>query len=289
MRLCDMVSDKWDKTRIQNANDDSLWELFHENSKNSMYDQAPSNIEVIKKMNEMNESLEFKGYKTIDLPKAVSALKLSLEDALISRISTHDMSPSYLTLQSLSTLLYYAYGITRDNKDTIFPRHFRTIPSAGALYPLEIFLYSRHIQNQGSGIYHYNPVQNNLRLLNDGNKLAAIAECFFQSDIAYNSSLIIFITALFKRSTFKYGDRGYRFILLEAGHVAQNINLVVNGLGLGCINIGGFLDHRVDDLLGLDGITHSTIYIIAIGNKKESMVDNTNENRITQERVMPQI
>jgi SagB-type dehydrogenase family enzyme len=81
--------------------------------------------------------------------------------------------------------------------------------------------------------------------------------------------MLIFVTAMFKRSTFKYGNRGYRFALLEAGHVAQNINLVTTGLGLGSVNICGYFDRQVDDLLDLDGVTHSTIYIIAIGKKLE--------------------
>lgn len=81
------------------------------------------------------------------------------------------------------------------------------------------------------------------------------------------SSLLVFITAMFERSIFKYGDRGYRFVLLEAGHAAQNLNLVSNALGLGSLNIGGFFDREMDDFLGLDGITHSTIYMVAIGKK----------------------
>lgn len=79
--------------------------------------------------------------------------------------------------------------------------------------------------------------------------------------------MIVFITAIFERSVFKYGDRGYRFIFLEAGHVAQNMNLVCAALGLGCVNIGGFFDREIDDLLDLDGITHSTLYMLALGRK----------------------
>jgi SagB-type dehydrogenase family enzyme len=90
-----------------------------------------------------------------------------------------------------------------------------------------------------------------------------------QAEVGRNASLIIFITAIFERSVFKYGDRGYRFIFLEAGHVAQNINLVSNALGLGSVNIGGFFDREIDDFLDLDGVTHSTIYMIAIGKKAE--------------------
>jgi SagB-type dehydrogenase family enzyme len=77
--------------------------------------------------------------------------------------------------------------------------------------------------------------------------------------------MIVFITAIFERSVFKYGNRGYRFVLLEAGHVAQNLNLATTALGLSCCNIGGFFDRDVDRFLGLDGIGHSTVYLVGIG------------------------
>lgn len=73
------------------------------------------------------------------------------------------------------------------------------------------------------------------------------------------------VDAVFERSTFKYGDRGYRYALLEAGHVAQNLNLAATALNYGCVNIGGFFDRKIDQFLGLDGLTHSTIYMMLIG------------------------
>jgi SagB-type dehydrogenase family enzyme len=76
---------------------------------------------------------------------------------------------------------------------------------------------------------------------------------------------MVFITALFQRSTFKYGPRGYRFAFLEAGHVAQNINLASTAMGLGSVNICGYFDREIDELLGIDGLKHSTIYMIGIG------------------------
>jgi SagB-type dehydrogenase family enzyme len=91
-----------------------------------------------------------------------------------------------------------------------------------------------------------------------------------QPELAQGASLIIFLTAIFERSIFKYKERGYRYILLEAGHVAQNLNLVANAFGLGCVNIGGYFDREIDDLLDLDGVTHSTIYMIAIGGKTDT-------------------
>ena len=79
--------------------------------------------------------------------------------------------------------------------------------------------------------------------------------------------MLIFIVAIFGRSTFKYNDRGYRFVLIEAGHVGQNLSLAAASLGLGCVNIGGYFDREIDNYLGLDGIEQSAVYLAAIGNK----------------------
>ena len=109
-------------------------------------------------------------------------------------------------------------------------------------------------------------------MLREGDQTQQIAESLvhFQANVAYDSSVIFFLTAIFERSTFKYGARGYRFIFLEAGHVAQNFNLVATGLGLGCLNIGGYYDRAVDKLLGLDGVSHSTIYMIAVSKRLDA-------------------
>jgi SagB-type dehydrogenase family enzyme len=146
------------------------------------------------------------------------------------------------------------------------------VPSAGALYPLEIFFHSIESESVKAGLYHYNPIENRLRLVRGGDATADISKAMVQPDIAPRASVIIFITAVFERTVFKYADRGYRFIFLEAGHVAQNMDLVSQALGLGCVNIGGYFDREVDDFLGIDGLTHSTIYMMAIGKKNETII-----------------
>ncbi|MDR4493350.1 MAG: SagB family peptide dehydrogenase [Nitrospirales bacterium] len=176
-----------------------------------------------------------------------------------------------MSLKNITTLLHCAYGVTRDNRGTKFPRAFRVTPSGGALYPLEIFFFSSKVKNLIPGLYHYNPSKHHLRFLRKGNFASVIAQRTPFPNLVKKASLLIFITALFERSIFKYGDRGYRFVFLEAGHVAQNLNLVSNAMGLNSVNIGGFYDREMDDFLGLDGITHSTIYLTAIGkNAKEA-------------------
>jgi SagB-type dehydrogenase family enzyme len=175
------------------------------------------------------------------------------------------MVPGRLPLAHLSTLLQYGYGVTCSREGTDRPRSLRAVPSAGALYPLECFFHTSRTDGLLPGLYHYNPIQNHLRHLSERDDSDRIAEGLVQQDLASGASVLLFLTAVFERSVFKYGNRGYRFTLLEAGHVAQNINLVAQTLRLSYLNIGGYFDRHIDDFLGLDGITHSTIYVLAIG------------------------
>jgi len=265
-----MAVQSWQNMALAQKSDEHVYELFHENSKIGRLSDAPSALEVRERMAELQESLEFTGYPLVELPRKWAKMKLSLASAILTRTSVRHFSPCRLTLREVSTLLHYAYGITRHNQGTDFPRPFRVVPSGGALYPLEIFLHSPGIQNHPAGLYHYNPTKHCLRHIRQGDETKTLSQLVVFPDLVIGSSLVIFLTAVFERSTFKYGDRGYRFVLLETGHVAQNLNVVSNGLGLGSVNIGGFYDREIDEFLGLDGITHSTIYIISIGKPGKS-------------------
>ncbi|MDH3504712.1 MAG: SagB/ThcOx family dehydrogenase [Nitrospirota bacterium] len=266
----------WQEIVMPGGNEEQLWELFHENSKVSRYTQTPSKEEVRSRMRKFHESLPFEGYPRVDLPHSFTPLSLPLEQAITTRTSARNFSPRELTLEHIATLFFYAYGVTRKNTNTAFPRPFRVIPSGGALYPLEMFFHTASLKGHSSGIYHYNAAEHCLRHLQNGDDTQRISLALVQPELAQGTSLIIFLTAIFERSIFKYGERGYRFILLEAGHVAQNLNLVANALGLGCVNIGGYRDREIDEYLELDGITHSTIYMIAIGGKTDTSDNGSN-------------
>jgi SagB-type dehydrogenase family enzyme len=234
---------------------DLLWETFHENSKTSMFDIPPSDHEVLARMADL----------ILALPDSPVPLTISLSEAILKRSTAKQLTPQAVDLNTVATLLHCGYGITRDERSLGYPRAFRATPSGGALYPLEIYFHSAHTVSFQSGLYHYNPTENHLRLIRSGDHTQTIAHALVQQNVAHDASLIIFITALFDRSTFKYGDRGYRFALMESGHVAQNIDLAALGLGLGSINLGGFYDRRIDDFLDLDGLTQSTLYLVAVG------------------------
>lgn len=263
-----MTQETWNDLRLP-AGGDYAWDLFHENSKTGRYDYMPPDDVVRARMGELLESLTFDQYPSVELPASLAPLKLRLEEAISTRVTARNVEPCPLSLETVATILHYAYGVTRDNEDSAFPRPFRTVPSGGALYPLEIFFHSAHVEELQAGLYHYNPARKELRFLRYGDESNSISAGLVQKNLAVDTSLILFITAIFERSVFKYGDRGYRFVLLEAGHVAQNVNLVANALGLASVNIGGFFDRQIDDLLGLDGVTHSTIYMVGIGKEGE--------------------
>jgi SagB-type dehydrogenase family enzyme len=255
----------WKDLLLPAGDEGDVWELFHENSKMGRHDRSPSDEEILEHMKELHESLPLMGYPMVPLPKTLLPLEIALDQVIKSRTSAYDMKPHPLTVGQIATILHYSYGVTRDNRGTDLPRPYRVVPSAGALYPLEIFFHGVHMDALKDGLYHYNPSQHHLRLLKRGDSSSTICRAMVQPDLVAHASLIVFITALFERSSFKYGNRGYRFVMLEAGHVAQNINLVAIALGLNTLNIGGYFDREIDDFLGLDGITHSTIYMLAVG------------------------
>jgi SagB-type dehydrogenase family enzyme len=245
--------------------DAATWELFHENSKAGRYDSYPPPEFVTQRMGRMLQSLAFEQYPAVTLPSSPEPMRMGLAEAIATRESARTLTPARLTLGQLATLLQHAYGFTRDNVGTAFPRPFRAVPSGGALYPLEIYLHTTHVNELEPGLYHYDPTRNELRFLRYGDESRRLSEALVQRNYAVDASVMLLITAVFERSIFKYGDRGYRFALIEAGHVGQNLALTATALGLACLTIGGYSDRQIDDLLGLDGLLHSTVYLAAIG------------------------
>lgn len=265
-----MAQAQWRELRFPPASDeDHIWEVFHENSKVTRYGHHLPDQRVAGRMIRMAESFAYDGYPAVELPAPFDDLDVRLDQAIVDRVTPSAIEPVPLDLAQLSTILFAGAGVTRRNDTTAFLRPFRTAPSGGALYPLEIYLSTKHVEGLPAGVHHYHPTDHHLRRLRSGDLSGELAGVFveFQADLAFDASLVVMITGVFGRSTFKYGARGYRFALLEAGHVAQNMNLAATGLGLGCINIGGFYDRAADEFLGLDGLGQGTIYLLAIGAK----------------------
>ena len=252
----------WESVLLPENEDGQAWELFHENSKTSRFERGLSDEEVLLRMATLSSSLPYSGYRAFELPPPLP-LDAPMGETMKRRATARELQTCKITPEQLTTLLFYSYGETRSIEGA-GARSFRVVPSAGALYPLEIYFHSSHIEGWPSGLYHYTPSQNKVQMLREGDHSQQLCQAMVDPKML-NSAIQFFITGLFERSVFKYRERGYRFVLLEAGHLAQNLNLVATALGFGIVNIGGFFDRDVDAFLGLDGLGHSTIYMQVMG------------------------
>ncbi len=258
--------------KLRSTSDDDAWELFHENSKtsrrerHSIFPLPPSDATIVRSMNRLRTVKPYLDYPKVALPTDHPPSEQSFDEVMRGRVTARAFDRhALISDRQLAKALFAAYGITRDQAETHYPRPFRTIPSGGALYPLEIYLHANRVDGLSAGLYHYNAEASNLDVLRLGNDSEKITGFLFQQELGANAAAILFISAVFFRSTFKYGDRGYRFVLLEAGHLAQNVMLTASGMGLAAAPIGGYLDRAVDRYLGFDGLTESVVYMILLG------------------------
>jgi SagB-type dehydrogenase family enzyme len=256
---------------LLNLHGDNAWELFHENSKMSHYERhptfalRPSDATVVAAMKRLRTVKPYTDREKIPLPKTFPASRTSFDKVLLRRTTARQFGGGAVKLEELAKVLHMSYGVTRDNAGTHFPRPFRVVPSGGALYPLELYLYATRVNDLDPGLYHYDAEDRSLDVLRRQDDLDEIAGYFVQSDLARSAAAVLFVSAVFYRSTFKYGDRGYRFVLLEAGHLAQNAILTAQEMGLAAASVGGYTDRDVDRYLRFDGISESTIYVILLG------------------------
>jgi SagB-type dehydrogenase family enzyme len=251
--------------------DDLVWELFHENSKTSLterhavFGMHPSDAMVVRMMRVLRTVKPYTDRPKIPLPASFPASTRSFDDVLLRRASARGFGTGEVPFASLVKALVLAYGVTRTNEDNDYPRPFRGVPSGGALYPLEVYLHAARVDGLAPGLYHLDPEDRSLDVLRLGDAGDEIAPFMVQADLFRQAAATVLVTAVFVRSVFKYGDRGNRFILLEAGHLAQNILLTWEETGLAGVSIGGYLDRQADRWLRLDGLNESVIYMLHAG------------------------
>ncbi len=203
----------------------------------------------------------YHGSQKIDLEKPSREGGRSLWEAVRQRRSIRNFKDLPLKRKHLSQLLWATQGITR--REMGF--EFRTCPSAGALYPVETYLILHNAEDTEPGIYHYGVQNHELERLQSGNFRLKAAQAALDQDMAFSASVVFVWTALFERSKWKYEQRAYRYVYLDAGHIAQNLALAAIGLGLGSCQIAALYDEEVNSLLGLDGKEESVLYMSAVG------------------------
>lgn len=193
----------------------------------------------------------------MDLPKPITSGGLSLREALARRRSVREFDPRRLSAEELSQLLWATQGVTS-------PTGYRTSPSAGGLYPLELYVAVR------DGVYHYEParhilVQKSSRDVRRALYQAALYRVSISQEPVEEAPAVFIISAVYERITAKYGGkRGERYVLMEVGHAAQNLLLEAVSLGLAGVPVGAFSDDEVAGILELPG-TERVVYLIPVG------------------------
>jgi len=194
--------------------------------------------------------------QSIKLPSPKTTGTMSVEEAISKRRSCRDFTHKSLTIDQISQLLWACQGIT----DTA--NGFRAAPSAGATYPFEIYLVAGNIEGLNVGIYHYIPKTHSLEIVQDGDFRVNIANnCNSQTFIKQSPATIV-LSAIYERTSHKYGDRAMRYVAIEAGHIGENLSLQCEAIGLGTVMVGAFYDNKVKKLLG---IAEEPLYIMPVG------------------------
>ncbi|MEN3037072.1 MAG: SagB/ThcOx family dehydrogenase [Candidatus Methanosuratincola petrocarbonis] len=203
---------------------------------------------------------EYPGSEEIALP-AFPIPAATLEWCIRTRRSIREYSPEPVSLDQISFMLWASTGL----RERTGGYEFRTAPSAGALYPVETYLLVNNCSGLKNGIYHYSVRRHSLETVKQGDFGERLAHASLGQPMCAEAPCVFMWSAVFSRSEWKYKDRAYRYVYLEAGHIAQNLALAAVSLGLGTCQIAAFLDDEVNKLIGLDGAEESVIYMSSVG------------------------
>jgi SagB-type dehydrogenase family enzyme len=218
--------------------------LFH-------YTLSQYNDKAVRARNTLNSQL-------IVLPEPNLKGEVSVEMALAQRRSRREYSRESLSLSELSRLLWAAQGLSGEMG--------RTAPSAGATYPLEVYAVVGDVSGLSSGLYHYLPQEHSLTLLKSGDFRENLSAASLNQKWVSDAPASLVLTAVYERTTRQYGERGIRYVHMEAGHAAENVYLQAEALGLGTVSVGAFDDKAVSGVLGLpEGET--PLYVMPVGKR----------------------
>jgi SagB-type dehydrogenase family enzyme len=253
--------------------DVSVAELFHENTK---LQRAAALATVAndgygaRELDAMARAYKrYRLHSQVPLPRLpVGAVGPLFGEVIAARRSNRNFASDQLSLSQVSAILQWSYGITGEvGMPGGGVQHFRAAPSAGALYPAEMYLGIRAVQGLEAGIYHYEVPVTSLALLGRGDPTDHLYEACCRQEYARQAAIVVLISGVVERTKRKYGDRGYRYVLLDIGHLGENLYLACTALGLAMVTTCGFYDDEAADLLGIDGCDEAVFYVAFIGRK----------------------
>jgi SagB-type dehydrogenase family enzyme len=194
--------------------------------------------------------------------------KISLQQAFEQRRSLRKYSEQGLSLEELSFLLWAASWARDFRSNERMEVTFRNVPSAGSRHPIECFVDIHRVSGLKSGLYYYHPIKHCLILLDESPEIQQkIFEGCLRQEMVAKAAVNFIYTAVPYRTSWRYGQRGYRYLYLDAGHIGQNLHLAAEAIDAGCCMIGAYLDEGLNAALALDGVEEFVIYVAALGKK----------------------
>lgn len=245
---------------------EKVGEQFHQNTK---YERGKLPRGSLDFSNRPSVYKEYPNARKVTLPSPETSKGLGLWDALTRRRSVRVFSGQPISKKELSQLLWATQGITKASVPAYGGRlGLRTAPSAGALYPIETYLCVNNVEGIEPGLYHYSVESGDLELIQEGELGLALADAALEQRMLAAGNVVFIWSAVFERSKWKYRQRTFRYVFLDAGHIAQNLALAAEGMDMGSCQVAAFYDEEVNHLLHLDGKTESAIYLSVVGKKK---------------------
>lgn len=206
---------------------------------------------------------QYKSYpaaKRVGLPDPAWDGGPTIGEVIEGRRSVRRYTDQPLSKLDLSRLLHAMQGITEEGSE------FRAAPSAGALYPIEIYAVVRDVEGVEPGVYHYAVREHALELIKEGDFSQEVTAVGVMQTFLGEAQVVFVLTAIFQRVRWKYRERTYRYVLMEAGHIGQNLYLAATALDLGCCAVGAFRDQALDELVGVgEDESEESLYLLPVG------------------------
>ena len=209
----------------------------------------------------------FKRYADAEKTRLPTDWKMekSLRDVLQERRSHRRYTDTPLSMADIAMLLWASQGISVRAGNFFF----RTAPSAGALYPVETYLSIQNVHSCSPGLFHFQPAEFCLERLSEGFAGKKVAAAALGQNFLARAGAVFIWSAVLRRNFSKYGHRGLRYVMMDVGHICQNLLLAAEALDLGSCPVAAFYDDALNGLLGLDGKEETVIYLASVGSRKE--------------------
>lgn len=238
--------------------EEGVGDRFHRETRYSRDGVSGTPERAVRKPEQYKEYLDA---RKVELPKPNRWGTLSVDVVLKDRASVRRYEPKPLALDDLSFLLWASTGL----RPTGRVEGLRTAPSAGALYPIETYVVANNVEDLDPGVYHYNIKGHHLEEVRSGSVGGEAAQAALGQMMAAEAPALIVWTAIFSRTLSKYGQRGYRYVYMDAGHIAENLALAAVAINLATCQIGALFDAESNHLVGVDGEVEAVIYMSCVG------------------------